>query len=85
MLGFIFLETVCAALARNKDEPEEQAETDEGKESLESHYGARHLLIDYYHSLVIDDLRQEILVTLAASTVMVGGLTLSETNKTYLD
>jgi len=73
MLGFIFPETVCAALAGDEDEPEEQAETDEGEESLESHYGARHLLLDY-HSLVIDDLRQEILVTLAASAVMVGAL-----------
>jgi len=55
MLGFIFLETVCAALARDKDEPEEQAETDEGEESLESHYRARHFLLAY-HSLVVVDL-----------------------------
>jgi len=77
MLGFIFLETVCAALARDKDEPEEQAETDEGEESLESHYRARHFLLPY-HSLVVVHLCQEILVTSAGSTVMIGGFTLSE-------
>merc|ERR1711892_576441 len=75
MFRLVFLgPCFCVALARNEDEPEKQAETEEGKESLESHYGAGHFV--FFTALVLCGVLSyrvdpEILVTLAASAGMV--------------
>lgn len=45
MFGFVFLETICVTLARDEDEPEEEAEAKECEEPLEGHYSAGHFVL----------------------------------------